>query len=287
MQVRYYYQSDCYNLNRNARLFCPLSHRIRNIMEKILNFVLPVNRSFPAKLPKYEPFAEEHKEVVQKISKKIGQLQQQIDWRQDIHNASYVVFDTETTGLQPLQGDRVISLGAVVIEGGEVREELYFEELVDPQRYIPQAATEITGINDTLVAGKPTFLQVLERFLDFIGERTLVAHCAAFDLAFINMELCRFTPLRIVNPVIDTHFLAKSLLPQLPKYSLESLACKYNLEIKDRHTSLGDSLATAQIFLRLLEVLKRKGINSLEELLMFTYFQKINSDSLEHVGKTF
>ncbi len=276
MDIRYYYKSNCDNLNKKAHFSCPLSYRIVDILGKILPFVLPSGRSF---LPGYKPFPGEQKEIIEQIIEKINTIQKQIDWNQNIHEASYVVFDTETTGLYPLQGDRVISLSGVMIENGKLQENLFFNELVNPLRSIPPAIAELTGINNALVSGKPTFLQVLQRFLDFIGNRILVAHCAAFDLSFINIELCRFTPLRIVNPVVDTYLLSKSLFPHINHYSLESLAEKYNVEIIGRHTSLGDSLATAQLFLNLLQALKAKGINSLEELVLFTDFHKLNNDS--------
>lgn len=276
MDIRYYYQSNCYNLNKKARFFCPLSYRIINILGKILPSVQSAARSFP---PGYKSFPGEQKEIIEQIIEKINTIQKQIDWNQNIHEASYVVFDTETTGVYPLQGDRVISLSGVMIENGKLQENSFFDELANPLRSIPPAIVELTGISNALVAGKPTFLHVLQRFLDFIGNRILVAHCATFDLSFINIELCRYTPLRIVNPVIDTYLLAKSLFPHRNHYSLESLAEKYNVEIIGRHTSLGDSLATAQIFLNLLQELKAKDINNLQELVLFTDLHKMNNES--------
>lgn len=263
MELPFYYKTNCRDLNRYAHLCCPLSYRFACIMGKVLP-VIWKKKSLPVKektvLEKYEIY-------VKKITSKIDQVHQQIDWKQNIHEASYVVFDTETTGLQPFRGDRIIALGGVLIENGHVSSEKFFDELINPLKNIPPAISKLTGINNTLISGKPTILQVLPDFLDFIGNKVLVAHSAAFDLAFLNVELSRATPLRIINPVIDTHILAPGLLPELTTgYSLESLAKYFAIEIKGRHTALGDSMATAQIFLGLLEILKKRNINTLEQL---------------------
>lgn len=263
MELPFYYKTNCRDLNRYAHLYCPLSYRFACIMEKVLP-VIWKKKSLPVK---ERTVLEEYEIYVKRISSKIDQVHQQIDWKQNIHEASYVVFDTETTGLQPFRGDRIIALGGVLIENGHVSSEKFFDELINPLQNIPPAISKLTGINNTLIAGKPTILQVLPDFLDFIGNKILVAHSAAFDLAFLNVELSRATPLRIINPVIDTHLLASGLLPELTTgYSLESLAKHFAIEIKGRHTTLGDSTATAQIFLGLLEILKKRNINTLEQL---------------------
>ncbi|MGI5882314.1 MAG: PolC-type DNA polymerase III [Dethiobacteria bacterium] len=259
----YFYKTSCQDLNKNAFFSCPLSHRIVGAMEKLLPGVAK-NKYLVARKKRFLPEGSEI--VVKEITSRIEQVRRQIDWNQNIHEASYVVFDTETTGLRPLKGDRVISIGGIVIENGHINEKKCFEEIVNPLQNIPDAISKLTGINNTLISCKPVCLNVLPDFLDFIGNKILVAHHAAFDLNFLNLELCRATPLRIINPVIDTFLLSTALLPKVEKCSLENLALHFGIEINGRHTALGDSIATAQIFLRLLEILKGKGIISLKQL---------------------
>ncbi len=258
----YYYKTHCHDLNRNANFSCPISYRLASVMGKVLPGVAK-NKYFAEKK---KPGLGQYDNIVQGITTKIEQVRQQIDWKQNIHESSFVVFDTETTGLQPFKGDRVISIGGIVIEDGYINEKKYFDELINPLQNIPDAISELTGISNTLISDKPICLNVLPDFLDFIDNKILVAHHAAFDLTFLNMELCRATTQRIINPVIDTCLLAASLLPQLGKCSLDNLALYFGIEAKDRHTALGDSFTTAQIFLKLQEILKEKGIVSLKHL---------------------
>jgi len=211
----------------------------------------------------------ETKEIKEKILARLNSLKRELNWEQDLREASYVVFDCETTGLQPFKGDKVISLSGVVIEKGTLKTNKVFHKLINPLRPIPPLCTKITGITDSMVAGAPTLINVLPEFLEFIGNKILVAHCAPFDLAFLNIELGRHTAARILNPVIDTYLLALTMFPQLKDYSLDNLLEKFGIEIKDRHTSLGDSLMTARLLLRMLEKLYAKGIFTLEGLQRF------------------
>ena len=125
-----------------------------------------------------------------------------------------------------------------------------------------------------MVSDKPTLHEVLPDFLDFIGNKTLVAHCAAFDLAFLNAELCRIAPVRILNPVIDTYLVANIMLPEMKSCSLENLVNRLGLQMKGRHTALGDSLMTAEIFLYLLEELFARQIYTLDQLQRFLISQR-------------
>ena len=180
-------------------------------------------------------------------SDKIHAVLTDTNWEQKLSEASYVIFDTETTGLQPFRGDRITSLAAVIVEKGVIQDRS-FNVLVNPQRPISAASSRITGITDGMVSDKPTLHEVLPDFLDFIGNKTLVAHCAAFDLAFLNAELLPDCPARILNPVIDTYLVANIMLPEMKSCS-ENLVNRLGLQMKGRHTALGDSLMTAEIFL--------------------------------------
>ncbi|MDO9536671.1 MAG: exonuclease domain-containing protein [Bacillota bacterium] len=257
MQVRYFYEIDCYNLNRHARLYYPLTHRMVDYFHRL--FAINLNDTLDS--------AQKSNTITGKIVNKINCVSpEKINWDQNLMDASYVVFDTETTGLQPFRGDRIISLGGVVVENGEIRKDKTYEQLINPQRPIPTTASEITGITTPMVSDKPTLFEVLPDFLDFVGNRILIAHSATFDIAFLNIGLCQLAPIRILNPVIDTYLLSYSILPDMIEYSLESLAKRYEINIKDRHTVLGDSFMTAEVFLNLLKQLTEKGIFTLNQL---------------------
>jgi DNA polymerase-3 subunit epsilon len=190
-----------------------------------------------------------------------------------LRDASYVIFDTETTGMQPYRGDKITSLAGVIVENGVIQERT-FNMLVNPQRPISAVSSRITGITDDMVSYKPTLQEVLPDFLDFIGNRTLVAHSATFDLTFLNLELCRIAPVRIFNPVIDTYLVSRSILPYIKDYSLDNLVNRLGLEMKERHTAIGDSLMTAELFLYLLDRLALRQINTLDQLQKFLISQK-------------
>jgi DNA polymerase-3 subunit epsilon len=270
MQVRYFYEIDCFNLNRNARLYYPFQHRLADFVQKVFS----VNLN--SKAEKYK----ENKEIIEKILAKINAVKEETDWEQNLLNTSFVIFDSETTGLLPFKGDRVISLAGVIIEEGVIKTEKTFNKLVNPLRSIPPRSTDISGITNSMVSGMPTLFQVLPEFLDFIGNRILVAHYAPFDLAFLNIELGRYAPVRILNPVIDTYLLAQSILPDMIEYSLESLLKRFGIEIKERHTALGDSLMTAQLFLKFLNKLAEKEIFTLNQLCHFLVRQRDRAHSL-------
>ncbi len=264
MHIPYFYEPDCFNLNRKARLSNAAVHRIFGLVEKMMP------QSFSAKA--VNPSNCE-KEIVNSLLKKIYSVNENIDWSQTLAEASYVVFDTETTGFQPAK-DKIIEIGCVIIENGCIRNEKTFVELVNPKRPIPGPASHITGITDGMVAEKRTLPEVLHDFMQFTENRVLVAHSASFDMAFLNREVGRLAPMRIYNPVIDTHMLARYLLPEMEDHSLNGLARLFDIEIKGRHTALGDSLMTAELFLKLLELLKQYRILDLHDLVHYLQVQK-------------
>lgn len=264
MENNYYFEFDCYTLNKKSRLHYPFPLRLA---DKFKNLLFR-NNSHTLLGPEGL--------TIDKMAQKIKNIEARVSWDQKLQETSYVVFDCETTGLQPFKGDRVISIGAVKIEHGLVRTDEIFEQLVNPERPIPKTASHITGIDDEMVVGKPNIYEALLEFLSFSGGSILVAHNAAFDLTFLNTALCRLAPLRIPNPVIDTYTLARSILPDMFEYSLERLAAKYDIQIEGRHTAVGDSLVTAELFLVLLEKINCMGINTLPQLGSFMEWQKSN-----------
>lgn len=200
-------------------------------------------------------------------------LKKRFNWDQPLQSSRYIVFDTETTGFYPYQGDEIIAVGGVLVEGGVVRDEHVFHELVNPYRPIPPSVTAITGITDEMVADKPGICTVICNFLDFIGDATLVAHNAEFDLAFMNIKMKWYTQTEICNPIIDTYKLSYAIYPELNSHDLDSLLKYHQIEINERHTALGDSLMTAQIFLHYLQAMEEKNIETLKQLYYFIHLK--------------
>ncbi len=216
--------------------------------------------------------------VTSEIIDKTQQLKNRKDWNQPLKDCRYILFDTETTGFYPYQGDEIISIGAVVVENGQICKDQYFHQLVNPYRTIPPVVVELTGISDEMVADKPGICAVLNDFMDFIGDSVLVAHNADFDLAFLNIKLNWYTQTEIYNPVLDTFKLSQALYPELLSHDLDTVLSHHKIPCVDRHTSLGDSLMTAEVFLNILSKLEEKQIDTLKQVYYYLHVK----NSLSH-----
>ncbi len=181
-------------------------------------------------------------------------------------NMRFIIFDTETTGFHPYAGDEIISIGAVIIENGQIQENNFFHEYICPTVSIPPVVTKLTGITDNDVQNAPPPLPVLHKFLHFIGENYLVAHCADFDMNFLNSKLKKLCKTKLYNPVIDTMTLAYHLLPTNKSYGLDMLLKQHEIKVEGRHTALGDAVMTAELYVRFIEELERRGIHTLHSL---------------------
>jgi len=175
---------------------------------------------------------------------------------------SYTVFDTETTGLNPSEGDEILQIGATRIVGGKLRRQECFEQLVDPQRNIPPAGIPIHGIEPQMVQGQPTIDTVLPAFHAFAQDTVLVAHNAAFDMRFLQLKEAR-TGLRFEQPVLDTLLLSAVAQPTQESHGLEAIAARLGVTVMGRHTALGDAMVTAEVFLKLIPLLQAQGIHTL------------------------
>ncbi|MDF2378811.1 MAG: 3'-5' exonuclease [Candidatus Gracilibacteria bacterium] len=160
---------------------------------------------------------------------------------------AFVIFDTETTGLNPLLGDRIIEIGAVRVVNGVITDET-FEALINPHRIVPTEAINIHGITNEMLKTAPDAAQVIPEFLKFIGDDTLVAHNAEFDMGFLENEL-KLLNLGVSLPSsLCTVKLAKIKFPDLPRYNLDALSKHLGMTIERRHRALDDVLATAELF---------------------------------------
>lgn len=179
-----------------------------------------------------------------------------------------VVFDTETTGLEPSRGDEIISIAGVRIVNGRVLRGEIFNSFVNPGRKIPLASTKIHGIDDDMVRDADPLATVLPRFHSFVGDAVLVAHNAAFDMKFLTLKQDALG-IRFDQPVLDTVLLAAHLFQNTDSLTLDTLAERFAIDLPDeaRHTALGDALATAGVMVSLMGLLNADGINTLGEAL--------------------
>jgi DNA polymerase-3 subunit epsilon len=177
---------------------------------------------------------------------------------------TYTVFDTETTGLQPSQGDEIIQIGATRIVNGKLLRQESFEQLVDPRRPLSPESIPIHGITSEMLRDQPTIDKVLPAFHAFADETVLIAHNAAFDMRFLQLKE-ELTGLRFDQPVLDTLLLSAVVHPNQTSHRLEAIAERLNLTIIGRHTALGDAIVTAEVFLKLIPLLAEMGIRTLRE----------------------
>ena len=177
---------------------------------------------------------------------------------------TYVVFDTETTGLDPSGGDEIISLAAVRIIHGRILHDETFDEMVDPRRNIPLESLKIHEIYPEMLKGKPLITEVLPRFQDFVEGAVLVAHNAAFDMKFLEMKEDA-AGVKFTQPVLDTLLLSAAIHPHQELHNLEDIADRFGLPILGRHTALGDSILTAEALLKIIPVLDSLGIQTLKQ----------------------
>ena len=179
----------------------------------------------------------------------------------------FAVFDTETTGLRPDQGDEIVQIAATRVLNARVLRDETFDMLVDPERPIPAASTAIHGISAEMIAGAPTIAVAGARFHRFCTDSVLVAHNAPFDMAFLHRHAPRIGR-RFDHPVLDTVLISAVVFGPQATHTLDAIADRLDVTIPDavRHTALGDAIATAEVLARMLPVLTRMGLTTLGDL---------------------
>ncbi len=173
------------------------------------------------------------------------------------YDGDFVVFDIETTGLRA-SSDAITEIGAVKVSGGRVVDE--FNTFVNPGRPIPSNIVQLTGITDDMVADAPAEDKAVADFLEFARGSVLVAHNANFDTSFIKAAAAR-CDIPFENAYIDTLELARTLIKDVKNHKLNTLTKYFNVKLENHHRACDDAAATAQIFIKLVDMLKAKGVD--------------------------
>ena len=187
-------------------------------------------------------------------------------------SCSTVVFDLETTGFDPKKS-HIIEIGAVKLEEGKIVDRM--DLFVNPRVPIPYRITQLTSIDDSMVMDADGIEVVLPKFLEFVGDSILVAHNAEFDYNFVENK-AKALGIPFKRPVLDTVALSRLLLPKLHRFKLDTVAKELKIELLHHHRAVDDAEATARIYLKELEMLEKRGVQSLGQ---------IDSLDMDTVGK--
>lgn len=200
-----------------------------------------------------------------------------IDLDRKLSELTYTVFDTETTGLEPSNGDEIIQVGAARIVNNRLLRQETFDQIVDPEIPLKPESIPIHGITEDMVRGKPNIDVVLPAFHEFCEDTVLIAHNAAFDMRFLQLKEER-TGIRFTQPVLDTLLLSAVVHPNQESHKLDVILERLGITIGARHNALEDALATGEVFLKLVKLLEDKGIVTVRQALEAaekTYFARL------------
>lgn len=177
----------------------------------------------------------------------------------------FTVVDCETTGLYVEEGDRLVAVGAVRVDGGVVKADDTFDTLIDPGVRIPELSTSFHGITDEMVVGAPPAAQAVADFAVYAADSVLVAHHAAFDLGFLRPAAAG-AGVDLEPLYLDTMLLSSVLDPDPDaRHGLDAVCQRYGVEVFGRHTALGDALATAEVLVRMIPQLAQRGVVTLAD----------------------
>ena len=186
--------------------------------------------------------------------------------RTPVRDLCFVVFDSETTGLNPAK-DEVVQLGAVRVVNGKIIDGEVFDTLVNPGTPIPSSSTEVHRITDALVADAPPFETVCLDFDRFAKDAVLIAHNAPFDMAFLRRQ-GKTSGIAFEHPVLDTVHLSAIVFGGSEEHTLDALCQRLNISIPSavRHSALGDALATAKALVGMMPILEARGFRTFGEV---------------------
>jgi DNA polymerase-3 subunit epsilon len=183
-----------------------------------------------------------------------------------LNAAEVVVFDLETTGFSPYNGDEIIAFGAVAVQGQSVHGEQTFYSLVNPNRTIPEQVTELTGITNSMVEQAPDMIHGLRGFLEFVQQKVLIAHGLGHDKHFLNSALWKTSKIHLSHRMLDTMMVAKWLNPKLKSYDLDTLLDLYGISVSTRHHALEDALMTAKLWCKMASDIQARDVHTLGDL---------------------
>ena len=191
----------------------------------------------------------------------------------NLSRLSYAVVDVETTGGSPRYGHRITEIAVAVVRDGRVHD--VFEQIVNPDRSIPPFITQLTGITERMVSDAPRFADIVPDLVTSLAGNVFVAHNAPFDWGFVSSELERAVGRTPTALTLCTVRMARLLLPQLPRKSLDhvaqhygvrDVASRYTLKRGTRHSAAGDAIVTAHCLMRLIDDAADRGFTTLEDV---------------------
>jgi DNA polymerase-3 subunit epsilon len=189
---------------------------------------------------------------------------------------TFCIIDTETTGLEVRSGDKIISFAGVKVKSFKLLDAI-FDQLIDPERDVPLSSSKIHGIYQKDIVGKPKIREIEHDISNFISNCTIVGHNIQFDQDFVE-TIIPYSELALkfkLNPILDTFSLAISLFPDLESHELSDLCKTFKIKPEIRHTALGDSIMTANLFVILAREAQERGAKSVYDLI------KIMNKSIE------
>lgn len=201
------------------------------------------------------------------------------DYNPDKEYDEFVIFDIETTGLSAIK-DAITEIGAIKVKNGQVIDS--FSQLVNPEREIPEFITKLTGITNEMVKDQPTIDEVILKFNNFIQGSVLVAHNASFDVGFIREKL-KAVGKGLYNPVLDTLELVRAVFPDLKNHKLDTIAKQLDVKLENHHRAVDDATATKDIFLKIMDILKSRGVESFDDINKLNANKNTSKDKVYHI----
>lgn len=205
----------------------------------------------------------------------------------NIDDIEFTIFDTETTGLEPASGDRIVEIAGIRIKGKEKIGE--FQSLVDPERPVSEAAFQVNRITNEMLKGAPKIKEILPRFLDFARDSCWCSYNAGFDLEFISSE-SRFIGQSLPQDIMvaDILRMAKRLIPGLERYALSFVAQSLGIKTQQEHRALSDVQLTLEVFKHLSRLLREKEIGDFKNFislfgLTFGFLQDLNHKKISEL----